>query len=63
MSQGISREETRVPMTRMRQTVAKRLKESQNTLAMLTTFNEIDCSALMDVCVLYFLGIFIKFII
>ena len=39
----------RVPMTRMRQTIAKRLKDAQNTAAMLTTFNEIDMSVLMDV--------------
>lgn len=39
------REERRVRMTRMRQTIAKRLKDSQNTMAMLTTFNEIDMSA------------------
>ncbi len=39
-----SRAERRVPMTRLRQTVAKRLKESQNTYASLTTFNEIDMS-------------------
>lgn len=34
-------------MTRMRQTIAKRLKEAQNTAAMLTTFNEVDMHALM----------------
>lgn len=39
--------EERVKMTRLRQTIAKRLKESQNTAAMLTTFNEVDMSALM----------------
>src|SRR5213079_188281 len=43
-----SREE-RVPVTRIRQTIAERLKEAQNTAAMLTTFNEIDMSAVMDV--------------
>lgn len=42
-----SRTETRVKMSRMRQTIAKRLKEAQNTNAMLTTFNEIDMSAFM----------------
>lgn len=41
-----SREE-RVKMTRLRQTIAKRLKDSQNTAAMLTTFNEVDMSAVM----------------
>ena len=42
-----SRTETRVKMSRMRQTIAGRLKEAQNTNAMLTTFNEIDMSAFM----------------
>jgi 2-oxoglutarate dehydrogenase E2 component (dihydrolipoamide succinyltransferase) len=42
-----SREE-RVKMTKLRQTIARRLKESQNTAAMLTTFNEVDMSAIMD---------------
>ncbi len=37
----------RVRMTRLRQTIAKRLKEAQNTAAMLTTFNEADMSAVM----------------
>ena len=41
-----SREE-RVRMTRLRQTIARRLKESQNTAAMLTTFNEVDMSEIM----------------
>ncbi len=41
-----SREE-RVPMTRLRQTIARRLKEAQNTAAMLTTFNEVDMSAVI----------------
>src|SRR6201991_369744 len=41
-----SREE-RVKMTRLRQTIARRLKEVQNTAAMLTTFNEVDMSHLM----------------
>ena len=36
-------------MSKMRQTIARRLKESQNTNASLTTFNEIDMSAIMDV--------------
>ncbi|MDT8759066.1 2-oxoglutarate dehydrogenase complex dihydrolipoyllysine-residue succinyltransferase [Sphingomonas psychrotolerans] len=36
------RKEERVRMTRLRQTVAKRLKEAQNTAAMLTTFNDVD---------------------
>jgi 2-oxoglutarate dehydrogenase E2 component (dihydrolipoamide succinyltransferase) len=37
-----ARKEERVRMTRLRQTVAKRLKEAQNTAAMLTTFNDVD---------------------
>ena len=41
-----SREE-RVKMSKLRQTIARRLKESQNTAAMLTTFNEVDMSAVM----------------
>lgn len=41
-----SREE-RVTMTRLRQTIARRLKDAQNTAAMLTTFNEVDMSAVM----------------
>ena len=39
--------EERVKMTRLRRTVARRLKEAQNTAAMLTTFNEIDMSGAM----------------
>jgi 2-oxoglutarate dehydrogenase E2 component (dihydrolipoamide succinyltransferase) len=39
--------ETRVRMTRLRRRIAERLKEAQNTAAMLTTFNEIDMSAAM----------------
>ncbi|GAA5909341.1 hypothetical protein JCM8208_005650 [Rhodotorula glutinis] len=42
-----SRNETRVKMSRMRSRIAERLKEAQNTAASLTTFNEIDMSALM----------------
>ncbi len=41
------RGEERVRMTKLRQTIATRLKEAQNTAAMLTTFNEIDMSAVM----------------
>jgi 2-oxoglutarate dehydrogenase E2 component (dihydrolipoamide succinyltransferase) len=41
-----SREE-RVKMTRLRQTIARRLKEAQNTAAMLTTFNEVDMTHVM----------------
>ena len=39
--------EERVKMTKLRQSIAKRLKEAQNTAAMLTTFNEVDMSAVM----------------
>ena len=41
------RREERVKMTRMRQTIAKRLKSAQDTAAMLTTFNDVDMSAVM----------------
>jgi 2-oxoglutarate dehydrogenase E2 component (dihydrolipoamide succinyltransferase) len=40
--------EERVKMTRLRQTIAKRLKESQNTAAMLTTYNEVDMTEVMS---------------
>jgi 2-oxoglutarate dehydrogenase E2 component (dihydrolipoamide succinyltransferase) len=43
-----TRTETRVKMSRMRQTIAKRLKSAQDTNAMLTTFNEVDMGAFMD---------------
>jgi len=43
-----SREERRVKMNRMRLRIAERLKQSQNTAASLTTFNEVDMSNLMD---------------
>ena len=39
--------EERVKMTRLRQTIARRLKDAQNTAAMLTTFNEVDMTAVM----------------
>lgn len=48
-----SRNETRVKMTRMRQTIASRLKQSQNTAATLTTFNEIDMSSVIEFRKLY----------
>jgi 2-oxoglutarate dehydrogenase E2 component (dihydrolipoamide succinyltransferase) len=41
--------EERVRMTRLRQTIARRLKDAQNTAAMLTTFNDVDMSAIMNV--------------
>lgn len=40
--------EERVKMTRLRQTIARRLKDAQNTAAMLTTYNEVDMSAVMS---------------
>jgi len=40
--------EERVPMTRLRRTIALRLKAAQNTAAMLTTFNEVDMGAIME---------------
>src|SRR5690606_40481320 len=40
--------EERVKMTRLRQTIARRLKEAQSTAAMLTTFNEVDMKGSMD---------------
>ncbi len=39
--------EERVPMSRLRQVIARRLKDAQNTAAMLTTFNEVDMTAVM----------------
>ena len=65
--------EERVKMTRLRQTIARRLKEAQNTAAMLTTFNEVDMSAVMHLRAQYkelfekrhgvklgFMGFFVK---
>jgi 2-oxoglutarate dehydrogenase E2 component (dihydrolipoamide succinyltransferase) len=45
---GGSREEQRVPMTRIRARIAERLVEAQSTAAMLTTFNEVDLKAVGD---------------
>ena len=47
-AQAGERREERVRMTRLRQTVARRLKEAQNTAAMLTTFNDVDMTAVME---------------
>merc|ERR1719317_1153012 len=44
-----ARTEKRVPMSRMRQRIAERLKEAQNSAACLTTFNEIDVSTFMNI--------------
>jgi 2-oxoglutarate dehydrogenase E2 component (dihydrolipoamide succinyltransferase) len=70
--QDRSREE-RVRMTKLRQTIARRLKESQNSAAMLTTFNEVDMTGIMHARTLYkdlfekkhgvklgFMGFFVK---
>jgi 2-oxoglutarate dehydrogenase E2 component (dihydrolipoamide succinyltransferase) len=43
------RGETRIRLSRRRQTIAQRLLEAQRTAAMLTTFNEVDMSAIMDI--------------
>jgi 2-oxoglutarate dehydrogenase E2 component (dihydrolipoamide succinyltransferase) len=45
---GGGRREERVRMTRLRQTVASRLKEAQNSAAILTTFNDVDMTAVID---------------
>ena len=45
---GGSRQEERVKMTRLRSRIAERMKEAQNTAAILTTFNEVDLQAVMD---------------
>lgn len=65
--------EERVRMTRLRQTIARRLKDAQNTAAMLTTFNDVDMSAVMGLRAQYkdlfekrhgvrlgFMGFFVK---
>ena len=44
---GEAGREERVPMTRLRQTIARRLKDAQNNAAMLTTFNDVDMSAVL----------------
>ena len=45
---GGSRQEERVKMTRLRSRIAERMKEAQNTAAILTTFQEVDLKAVMD---------------
>ncbi|RDB44113.1 2-oxoglutarate dehydrogenase complex dihydrolipoyllysine-residue succinyltransferase [Halomonas sp. DQ26W] len=67
------RPERRVPMSRLRKTIAKRLVEAQQTAAMLTTYNEVDMGAIMDLRAQYkdtfvkthdvklgFMGFFVK---
>jgi 2-oxoglutarate dehydrogenase E2 component (dihydrolipoamide succinyltransferase) len=49
VSGAVGRNDQRVPMTRLRQRVAQRLVEAQSTQALLTTFNEVDLKAVMDV--------------
>ena len=46
---GDEAREERVRMTKLRQTIARRLKEAQSTAAMLTTFNEVDMSGVMEI--------------
>lgn len=46
--QAGARREERVRMTRLRQTIARRLKEAQNSAAMLTTFNDVDMTAVIE---------------
>jgi 2-oxoglutarate dehydrogenase E2 component (dihydrolipoamide succinyltransferase) len=46
---GSTRQEERVPMSRLRKKIAERLKSAQDTAAILTTFNEVDMSTVMDV--------------
>ncbi|MEW6678205.1 MAG: 2-oxoglutarate dehydrogenase complex dihydrolipoyllysine-residue succinyltransferase [Pseudomonadota bacterium] len=47
-AEATTRETRREPMTRLRQRIAERLKEAQNTAAMLTTFNEVNMQPVMD---------------
>ena len=47
ISDALNGHEERVPMSRLRQTIAKRLKDAQNTAAILTTFNEVDMSEII----------------
>lgn len=49
VSRELGEREERVKMSRLRQTIARRLKESQENAAMLTTFNDVDMTAVMDV--------------
>ena len=70
---GDASREERVRMTKLRQTIARRLKDAQNTAAMLTTFNEVDMGAVMALRATYkdmfekkhgtklgFMGFFVK---
>jgi 2-oxoglutarate dehydrogenase E2 component (dihydrolipoamide succinyltransferase) len=73
---GEAAREERVRMTRLRQTIARRLKEAQDTAAMLTTFNEVDMTAVMALRAQYkelfekkhgvklgFMGFFVKAVV
>tara|TARA_Y100000996_G_scaffold415351_1_gene409556 strand:+ start:2259 stop:3332 length:1074 start_codon:yes stop_codon:yes gene_type:complete len=48
-NEGNSLNEKTVPMSKLRQTIARRLKDAQNTAAILTTFNEVDMGAIMAI--------------
>jgi 2-oxoglutarate dehydrogenase E2 component (dihydrolipoamide succinyltransferase) len=48
LSASPDRAEERIKMTRLRQTIARRLKEAQDTAALLTTFNDVDMTAVME---------------
>ncbi|KAL1435050.1 hypothetical protein MTO96_001596 [Rhipicephalus appendiculatus] len=48
LNSGVQRSEQRVKMNRMRQRIAQRLKDAQNTYAMLTTFNEVDMTSVIQ---------------
>ena len=74
--QGAERNEERVKMTRLRQTIAQRLKDAQNTAALLTTYNDVDMSAVIDARARYkdlfekkhgirlgFMGFFVKAVV
>jgi 2-oxoglutarate dehydrogenase E2 component (dihydrolipoamide succinyltransferase) len=71
-----SQREERVRLTKLRQTIARRLKDAQNTAAMLTTFNEVDMSEVMGMRTRYkeafekkhgaklgFMGFFVKAVV
>ena len=73
---GDAAREERVRMTKLRQTIARRLKDAQNSAAMLTTFNEVDMSGVMGLRARYkevfekkhgaklgFMGLFVKAVV
>ena len=76
VASGDAAREERVRMTKLRQTIARRLKEAQNTAAMLTTFNEVDMTGVMALRASYkdlfekkhgvklgFMGFFVKAVV